>query len=161
MLFSFLFKISAAQLWGPPLPSSIPFCPGAPFPAAPTLWSSPHPGLPACPPHPHLQKGSRQPLPPTTGREQPRQERERGSSHVSACCLHCTVSGSGPAQISSHEAGKVETVMHAAKVGKLRLGEEKGLHNIPQHRNHTWQERNSRNGAVLPQAQWVSLESWR
>lgn len=51
-------------------------------------------------------------------------------------------------------------VMHAAQVGKPRLGEENVWH-ISQHRNYTGQERSSRNGAALPQASWVSLGYWR
>ena len=39
------------------------------------------------------------------------------------------------------KAGKVWTFMHAAQVGKLRLREEKDLHHLVQHTNHTWQKR--------------------
>lgn len=42
--------------------------------------------------------------------------------------------------------------MHAAQVGKLRLREEKDLHPLVQHTNHTWQKRKLGNEATALRA---------
>lgn len=62
-----------------------------------------------------------------------------------------------PVKLSSHKAGKMETFVHTAQVGKLRLGVENVLHNIPQHSNHTRQKRKLGNKAGPLWAQLIGV----
>lgn len=127
--------------------------------AAPGPSSSLDPGLlPALHTPSYTAAPPRQALLPGPGRfaaQTGKGERQRMCEHL-LFALPCV--GYIPVTLASHEAGKVETSVHTAQVGKLRLGEENDLHNSPQPSIHTWQKRKLGNN-VCPL--WAPLVSVR